>query len=221
MHFHCVSAHFGGPKPWAHNPTSTQSLSCTYYEDNNMPSRHNSMHPRLKAKIPKMLEWRFTQADWYIWMDSSVMLKDNIDIPQEILKISEGNPLCLFKHTQRTSIWDEATAVTQAISQGAEYHTRRYSGEPLISQAQSYLNDKTFVDSSLFQMTFFAYHKSATALMQEWFLHNCIWSIQDQISFPYLLHKSGLNYSLFEGNAFDNNIFAWDWKSRESNLATS
>ncbi len=25
--------------------------------------------------------------------------------------------------------------------------------------------------------------------MKEWFYHNCIWSVQDQLSLPYLLHK--------------------------------
>ncbi|WP_094556971.1 glycosyltransferase domain-containing protein [Synechococcus sp. 1G10] len=179
------------------------------------------MHPRLKAKIPKMLEWRRAYADWYVWMDSSVRLKENIDIPHEIIKIANGKPLCLFRHTRLSSIQEEAVAIQQAISQGVDYHIRRYSGEPLIDQVKSYLNDKSFSDTKLFQMTFFAYHKSAAPLMQEWFLHNCIWSIEDQISFPYVLNKSGLQYSCFEGNALNNNIFTWDWKLRERNLSAS
>lgn len=220
MHFHCASAHFGGPKPWEHILHSSYSISSAYYDDTNMPSRHNSMHPRLKAKIPKMLEWRTAQADWYIWMDSSVRVKENIDIPEEIIKTSKGKPLCLFRHTKLTSIQQEALAIKQAISKGVDYHIKRYSGEPLISQVKSYLSDKSFEDTKLFQMTFFAYHKSAAGLMQEWFLHNCIWSIEDQISFPYVLHKSGLEYSYFEGNALGNNIFTWDWQSRESKLTS-
>ncbi len=218
MLFHCVSAHFGGPKPWEHNLHSSHILSSVYYDDKNMPSRHNSMHPRLKGKIPKMLEWRKTNADWYIWMDSSVKIRENIDIPEIIINTARGNPLCLFRHTQATSIKEEAACVLQGIAQGKDYFIKRYGGEPIASQTKSYLNDKNFKDTNLFQMTFFAYHRSAAPLMQEWFLHNCMWSIEDQISFPYVLSKSGMGYSCFEGSVMDNNIFDWDWISREEHL---
>jgi len=218
MHFHCVSAHFGGTKPWEHNLHSSQILSSCYYDDNNMPSRHNSMHPRLKGKLPKMLEWRSVNADWYIWMDSSVKINTGIDIPEIIIKTARNNPLCLFRHTQATSIQEEAACVLQGISRGNDYFVKRYSGEPIANQLETYLNDDSFKDNNLFQMTFFAYHKSAAALMQEWFVHNCIWSIEDQISFPYVLSKSGLQYSCFEGNVLSNEIFTWDWQSREDKL---
>ena len=55
MHF--VSAHFGGPVPWDFHVTSdTVEVSTAYYTDSNTPSRHLAMHPRLKSKIPKMIE---------------------------------------------------------------------------------------------------------------------------------------------------------------------
>ena len=162
-----------------------------------------------------MLEWRFHKADWYVWMDSSVRIKDGIDLPQAILDTAKGNPLCLFKHTRLNSIREEATLVKQKMRDGVQYFQDRFEGEPILTQVKHYLSDPTFNDNKLFQMTFFAYHCSARTLMQEWFLENCIWSIKDQLSFPYVLHKSGLNYSLFEGNALDNQLFEWDITSRE------
>ena len=69
-HMHFVSAHFGGKPPWIHQIRSKAvETSTAYYTDKNTPSRHNTMTPRLKAKIPKMLEWQFIDADWYVWMD--------------------------------------------------------------------------------------------------------------------------------------------------------
>lgn len=67
-------------------------------------------------------------------------------------------------------------------------------------------------------MTAFAYHKSAAPLMQEWFLQNCLWSLEDQISFPYVLQRSGLSYALFPGTVPDNPLFRWSWETREAHL---
>ena len=40
--------------------------------------------------------------------------------------------------------------------------------------------------------------------MKEWFYHNCLWSVQDQLSLPYLLQKFKTNYKLFKGNVYNN-----------------
>ena len=219
MHFHFVSAHFGSAPPWKHNPKSTKhKISNKYYDDSNSPSRKFAMHPRLKAKIPKMLEWKSYSADWYVWLDSSIKLNPNVDIPSIILKVSDGSPLCLFRHSKGRSIMDEAICVNENIRNGNEYFRQRFDGEPIKNQVVKYYQDSEFKDDNLFQMSFFAYHRSASELMEEWFIHNCLWSIKDQISFPYVLHKSGLNYGIFEGTVINNSMFKWCWKSRENYL---
>ena len=100
-------AHFGGEPPWKHQIKSNKyKVTTAYYTDKNTASRHNSMTPRLKAKIPKMLEWQVVNADWYVWMDSSIRLKD-IDL-EAILKCAGNNPLCFFRHTsERLSLKKE------------------------------------------------------------------------------------------------------------------
>ena len=117
-HMHFVSAHFGGKPPWIHKIRSKSvDITTAYYTDENTPSRHNSMTPRLKAKIPKMLEWQFVEAEWYVWMDSSVRLNEQIeDLPAAILDLAGNNPLCLFKHTTASSIREEANRVIKSIN---------------------------------------------------------------------------------------------------------
>ena len=176
------------------------------------------MHPRLKAKIPKMLEWRFIDADWYVWLDSSIRVLSN-EICDWILQTAKDNPLCLFRHSYASSIREEALRVRDNLSRDISYIKRRYEGEPILEQLAHYYGDPTFRDNQLFGMTLFAYHRSASGLMQEWFNHNAIWTIQDQLSFPYVLHQSGLEYSLFDGLITEANpFFAWDWKAREERL---
>ena len=219
MHFHFVSAHFGSSTPWQHKPKSKEHhISLKYYDDNNTPSRRLAMHPRLKAKIPKMLEWKSYEADWYVWLDSSIRLNPDIDIPSIIIKKANGNPLCLFRHSLGKTIMDEAKCVLENIQYGNDYFKRRFIGEPIKSQLIYYYGDPDFKDINLFQMSFFAYHRSAAPLMKEWFIHNCLWTLKDQISFPYVLQKSGLKYGLFEGTIPNNFMFRWEWKKREEHL---
>ena len=179
-----------------------------------------AMHPRLKAKVPKMLEWQLYDADWYIWLDSSCRIKPGADIPKTILSTSKGNPLCLFRHPQGQNIREEANCVRRRLAANDDYFKRRYAGEPIVDQLVHYYGDPGFNDHQLFQMSFFAYHRSAANLMLSWFVENCRWSIEDQISFPYVLQKFKLDFSLLTGTVIDNDLFEWDWGSRENSLNT-
>ena len=219
MHF--VSAHYGGKAPWIHQITSKSvEVTTAYYTDENTPSRENAMTARLKSKIPKMLEWQRIESDWYVWLDSSIKLKnEGNDIPARILETAKDNPLCFFKHTAGSSIREEVKRVHHSIKKGHKYLIKRYKGEPILEQLINYYADPEFEDDLLLAGTFFAYHKSATGMMQEWFNHNAIWSIQDQISLPYVLKKSGLKYSVFDGFVNGKNqFFSWHWQERERNL---
>ena len=218
-HMHFVSAHFGGNPPWFHEVNSKNiKVTTAYYTDENTPSRHNAMTPRLKAKIPKMLEWQSVNADWYVWMDSSVRLK-NLDLPEAILNCAGDNPLCFFKHTSGNSILQEGRRVLKSIENGYEYQIKRYGGEPIKDQIIHYYGDPEFKDNELLAGTFFAYHKSVANVMLAWFHQNVIWSIQDQISLPYVLQKSKVTYSYLEGTVNTGNpYFTWHWQEREQNL---
>jgi hypothetical protein len=216
---HFVSAHFGGPTPWTQQISSWHhDVSAAYYNDANTPSRHLAMHPRLKSKIHKMLEWRFVEADWYVWMDSSIRLTA-ADPAALILEAAGDAPLCLFRATTRQSIAEECAVVRSSLRMNHDYVAKRYSGEPILEQLVHYYGDPGFTDNKLFGMTFFAYHRSAAPLMLEWFMENLVWTVQDQVSFPYVLQRSGLSYALFEGTIDGSNpLFHWDWKAREANL---
>ena len=215
MKFCILSAHFGGQKPWKQKIESKHPFEYIYYDDNTLPGRENAMHPRLKAKIPKMLGWRYHKADWYVWMDSSVIVKPGVDIPEAVLKTAGNNSICLFRHTKLNRIQDEAMWVKKAVNNNHQYFKDRFKGEPILSQVKTYLDDKNFEDNNLFQMTFFAYHYSARKIMEEWFIQNCLWSVKDQLSFPYVLSKSKISYSVFKGNALENDLFFWNIQKRD------
>lgn len=218
-HIHFVSAHYGGQPPWRlaiSHPS--HRVTAAYYDDSNTPARHLALHPRMKAKIPKMLEWQRIEADWYVWLDSSIHIKSN-SICDWILNTANGKPLCLFKHSYANSIAQEARRVRDNLAREVPYIKQRYAGEPIAEQVTHYYGDPDFKDDKLFGLTMFAYTRDAGALMKEWFHHNVIWTLQDQLSFPYVLQKSGLEYSLFDSLITEPNpYFEWNWKRREQNL---
>jgi hypothetical protein len=92
------------------------------------------------------------------------------------------------------------------------YLLERYEGEPIEDQVSTYLQDETFIDNSLYSLGFFIYKKSLVQsinnLMTDWFFHNCYWSVQDQLSMPYLLHKHKIVPNKFDFEAIYNNPYA-------------
>jgi hypothetical protein len=180
------------------------------YNDNNYPLRDKSLHPRLKGKIPKMLEWMYdSNADYYIWIDAPFEITSH-DFIQNTLKAIGDNDMCLCKHSsERSSIKEELECVKYGMQINNTYLTSRYSGEDMDRQVSMYLQDNSFVDNKLFEMGFFIYSKKLVEnrnynLMTDWFFHNSLYSIQDQLSIPYLLHKHNVKYTTFDFNVFSN-----------------
>lgn len=78
----------------------------------------------------------------------------------------------------------------------------RYSGEPMSDQVETYLSDETFTDNNLFATGCFMYTKKLVQnrdynIMTDWFLHNVLYSVEDQLSLPYLLHKHHTRYKIY------------------------
>jgi hypothetical protein len=138
----------------------------------------------------------------------------NTDNFSEIVKYVQNQEICFGKHKDRNSITSETDFILKGMKNGREqYLVSRYEGEPIGKQLENYLKDETFVDNNLFSLGFFVYSKSLVKnrqhnLMTDWFLHNCYWSIQDQISLPYLLHKHKINYNIFNFEPIKKNPFA-------------
>jgi hypothetical protein len=210
---HIITAEFGNPNAVGITNMVTQnteySISTMAYTDDNFgPDRKLALHPRLKGKIPKMLEWMITDADYYIWLDSPFEIISDTFVENTIKKLGECD-ICLCKHNKRSSIRDEYDFVNNRMKNGDVYLNDRYTGEALEQQINTYLSDNLFKDNTLFELGFFVYSKKLIKnkeynLMTDWFFHNCYYSVQDQLSMPYLLHKHNTNYTTFDFNVFNN-----------------
>jgi hypothetical protein len=197
-----------------HQITKKYEVEYICYTDQNTSSRLLSLHPRLKSKIPKMLDWVENSADYYIWFDSKFKIRSNTLVDDVIDSLGDYD-IQIFKHPQRKSIKSEIDFLEdEMLRLNNNYLIDRYKGERIRSQYEFYLQDPNFIDNNFFSMGFFVYSKNLIKnrdynLMTDWFFHNCYWSIQDQISFPYLLHKHKTKYRTFDFQLFNNKYLKW------------
>ena len=215
MRLHITTADFGKENPISkitlpEQINNVHEITTSCYNDlNTNNSRRNSLHVRTKSKIPKMLEWMKVSADYYIWMDSNFEIISN-NFADSIIKYIGENLICLYNHPWNKTIQQELESIEKQIEKQNVYHISRYCGEPLREQVNSYLSDNTFIDDSLFSLGFFIYSRKIVEntnynILTDWFFHSCYWSIQDQLSFPYLLKKHKVKFSTFnEGNIYSN-----------------
>jgi hypothetical protein len=206
-----TTASFGSPlrSIWTNQLSDRYNIVVNRIDDSTETRREKSMMPRLCGKIPKMVVWEtHPNYDYYIWIDASFSLLQNNSI-EKMVDYCIGWDACFFKHSARNFVKQELDFVKELMKDGNQYLIDRYEGEKMTEQFNSYLDDSTWIDDRLFECGTFIYSKSVVEnkeynLMKEWFYHNCIWSIQDQLSLPYLLHKFKTNYRIFEGNVYSN-----------------
>lgn len=197
-----------------HQITKKYEVEYICYTDQNTSSRLLSLHPRLKSKIPKMLDWVENFADYYIWFDSKFKIRSNTLVDDVIDSLGDYD-IQIFKHPQRKSIKSEIDFLEdEMLRLNNNYLIDRYKGERIRSQYEFYVQDPNFIDNNFFSMGFFVYSKNLIKnrdynLLTDWFFHNCYWSIQDQISFPYLLHKHKTKYRTFDYQLFNNKYLKW------------
>jgi hypothetical protein len=206
-----TTASFGKPLSsfWINQKSDKYEIVINRIDESIETNRSKSMLPRLRAKIPKMLSWENNNNyDYYIWIDSSFSLFNELSI-ERLVDYCIGSDICLFQHSSRNSVRQELDFVTTCMKDGNEYLISRYEGERMTEQVENYLKDSSWVDNVLFECGTFIYSKSIITntnhnLMKEWFYQNCLYSVQDQLSLPYLIHKFNVNYKLFMGNVYSN-----------------
>jgi hypothetical protein len=185
-----------------------------YYNDNNSASRANSLHPRTKGKIPKMMEWYDHPGyDYYLWVDSKFTLWEGfLENMLEYEKDSEAD-LFFFNHPERSSTKAEMDFMAEKMKNGDTYLLSRYEGEIMEEKVNQYLADQTFIDNKLFYCGLFMYTSRLVEnrdfnFMVDWFLHSVMYHTQDQLWFPYLLHKHRVKYRVYTKHMLQNN-FMW------------
>jgi hypothetical protein len=177
-------------------------------DDINFSKRQNALHPRLTAKMPKMLAWElYPGYDFYIWIDQMFSIRNPDAIEWFINELGDKDAM-FFPHSGRSSIKTELDFVESLMEAGNEYLLSRYAGERMKEQVDEYLKDPKFQDDFLIEAGAFIYKSKIVEnkeqnVFKDWFYQNCFYSVQDQLSLPYMLIKHNIDFKLADTNIYN------------------
>ena len=144
-----------------------------------------SSTPRLAAKWHKIVGGRiFPFYDYAIWLDANQEIISPTFVDEALADLGPHG-FALHKHSFRSDIYDEAE-FSETMP--------KYAGQPIIKQAEHYWDEGLPRDSGLWSCASMARARSdkLDALMNDWWAEILAWSLQDQISLPYVLWKHGI-----------------------------
>ena len=158
--------------------------------------------PILAAKLPKFLPDDFTDCEASVWMDGSAHIRDG-RFAALVRQILVEDELVLWEHPEdRDCLYQEAAHC---------YSWSRYAGEPLREQVAAYREAGMPEHFGLWAAGCIArrHTPAMRALGEAWLEENRRWSIQDQISLPYLLWRSGIRPGSFGVDQLENDLVDW------------
>lgn len=159
------------------------------------------------SRMPKILPHRFLKD-----YDVSIYVDGNVGIHGDILSLLhylKGKPMAAFKHPDRDCLYDEARIVV----------SRNLDNEGVVSEQIQKYKEEGFPDN--FGLTENRvmirehYDPSVMETMEMWWRELLRHSKRDQLSFPYVLWKTGLAVSLVERKIEDTNLFVVDYHSQQ------
>lgn len=151
----------------------------------------SELNPRMAAKRYKLCPPAI--ARYIIWIDANMEVTHPGFARQAIAHIRDG--VALHSHPRRDCIYDEAEASVGAESQGG-----KYDGQPIEAQAAAYRAEGHPEHAGLWACGTIAWDRScalSTRLGYAWLAECARWSIQDQISFPVVCRRFGINPGTF------------------------
>jgi hypothetical protein len=159
----------------------------------------SAAHPRLAAKRPRTRPDLYTDCDASLWMDGSIHVLDErfVELVRERLREHE---LVLWGHPEdRDCLLQEA----------AHCHDwPKYRHEPVLEQAQHYLAAGVPEHFGLWASGGIArrHTEQMTKFGDAWLAEIERWTIQDQVSLPYVLWREGIVPGEFGIDQLDNDM---------------
>ena len=158
--------------------------------------------PRLAAKRPKVRPDLYTDCEASLWMDGSVHILDDRFVRLVREKLEE-HELVLWDHPEdRDCFLEEARHC---------HDWPKYRDGPLLAQAEHYLAQGMPEHFGLWAATCIArLHTDRMRVFGDaWHGEMERWTIQDQVSLPFLLWREGIDPGSFGIDQLDNDMVAW------------
>lgn len=142
--------------------------------------------------------------DCSIWIDGATTIVGSI---KDFIKNNcsgDNSQLCVFKHSTRNTVYDEAVACVY----------NRRADIDLVREEMNHLKSEGFKDDNgLIESTvFFKRHNDQLVkqTMQYWYETILAYTTRDQLAFNYAIYKSGIEVTWIDENVFFNEWFCWE-----------
>ncbi len=159
-------------------------------------------HPRLAAKRPRCRPDRYTDCDASLWMDGSLHVLDDRFV-QLVRQKLEQHEIVLWDHPEDRDCF---------LQEAEHCHDwGKYRDGPLLEQAQSYLAQGMPEHFGLWAAGCIGrrHNDRMRELGDAWLDEMQRWTIQDQVSLPYLFWKKEIEPGTFGIDQLDNDLVAW------------
>jgi len=205
------TAVFGGyDAPKTHVPQSIQ-VDYVYFNEAHcpyLPAHIRDLHPRLIAKYFKLQPYvmpAYRNYDYVVWIDGSGTLLSPDSLTALISYCKSG--YAVFRHPNRDCIYDEADFCKDF---------EKYRSQPIEQQVDAYRRDGYPPHNGLYACGVIVRDtkKDFTSVDSDWLTENLKWSYQDQLSFPYILWKRGMEVDVIALDLIHNDYVSFireDW----------
>jgi hypothetical protein len=156
--------------------------------------------PILAAKRPKMLPFDFVDADVAVWLDANAQIVDPTF--REFCLATDGDVVAWTHPENRTCLFEEVAYCA---------HWPRYRDFPMSAQADAYRAEGMPERFGLFACGTLVWRRTDAAVNfgRAWLAEQHRWSIQDQVSFPFLLWKMRPDFGVFPADELNNRWLTW------------
>jgi hypothetical protein len=141
--------------------------------------REPERSPRFMAKRPKLFPWDYSEDGPWIWIDASMEIISPTFAEEALDGVKE---IAMWRHPARDDLYAEAEFSTTLP---------KYAGEPLVEQANHYLEDGVPRHWGLWAAGCIVYRYPMPRLAVAWQHEIWLWGIQDQVSLPYAAFHTG------------------------------
>ena len=141
-------------------------------------NRRRDIHPRLQAKVPKLMPWEFAPDDGpWIWVDGHIQIDSRMFAEQAL---SAVDTLGQWVHPDRDCLHAEAEFCRDFP---------KYNSERVGEQAEFYATAGHPHHWGLWATGVIVYKFELPHLAQDWWDEMNQWTYQDQVSQPFVLRK--------------------------------
>jgi len=142
--------------------------------------------PVMNAKIFKVLSHKFIDADISIWIDGNMRLK--VSKEELVEKFLGDNDMAVFKHARTKHVYDEARELRRMLKDQTE----------IIDEQMEKYKAEGFDGGMLCDCSMLIRRRTepVARFNEQWWAEISRYSYRDQLSFPYVLWKTGLKVNI-------------------------